>query len=218
MKLPYTIHPTLEALTLLVLAAATGAAFYFYANFPPEVATHWNFAGEADGFSSRGFAAFFFPALVWGIYLLITFLPLIDPKRDRYKDFSGAYNTMRLLLVALFVVLYMVVSLNGLGYNIPVGTVVPILIGLLFIALGALMPRIKRNWFFGIRTPWTLSSETVWTETHRVGAAFFMLAGVAFIIIPFLPAPLALPLFVAVLVLLLINTVGYSWWVWKKLK
>ncbi|MBI2050229.1 MAG: SdpI family protein [Parcubacteria group bacterium] len=218
MKLPYKINPKLEALTLLVLLGASVAAFYFYTNFPPEVATHWNFQGEADGFSGRAFAAFFFPALAWAIYLLITFLPLIDPKRDRYKEFSGAYNAMRLLVVVVLTVLYATASANGIGYNIPVGTVTPILVGIMFVALGTLMPRIKRNWFFGIRTPWTLSSETVWAETHRVGAVLFALAGAAFIIIPFLPNTFALPLFIAVLVLLLVNTVGYSWWVWRKLQ
>lgn len=218
MKLPYKINPALEAAVIVLLAATTGASFYFYANFPQSVATHWNFSGQADGFSGPGFAAFFFPGLAWAVYLLITFLPIVDPKADRYKDFSGAYNAARALVVAVLAVLYFVASLNGIGYNIPVGTVVPILIGLLFVALGALMPRIKRNWFFGIRTPWTLSSETVWTETHRVGAALFMIAGAAFMVIPFLPGQFALPLFIAVLALLLVNTVGYSWWVWRKLR
>ena len=216
MKLPYKIHPAQEALTLLVLAAPTAASFWLYANFPDSVATHWNFAGDPDSYSGRAFAAFFFPALAWFLYLLLTFLPIIDPKANRYEEFANVYNAIRFLMVALFAALYALASLAGLGYDVRVGVAVPGLIGVLFIALGMLLPNIKRNWFVGIRTPWTMSSELVWNETHRVGSALFVLSGVAFIAIPFLPAWLALPLFIAVMALLLVGTVGYSWWVWKK--
>jgi len=216
MKLPYKINATMEAMTLLMLLGATAASFWLYSQFPETVATHWNFSGEPDGYSGRVFAAFFFPAFSWGIYLLITFLPLIDPKRDRYHEFSSVYNAIRLLIVGLMVAIYGLTAASGLGYNVPIGILVPGLIGLLFIALGNFMPHIKRNWFVGIRTPWTISSEAVWTETHRIGGKIFMAAGAVCIIIPFLPGVFALPLFITTIVLLLAGTVGYSWWVWKK--
>ncbi len=218
MKLPYKIHPTQEAITLLLLAAASVASVYLYANFPESVATHWNFAGEPDSYSGRAFAAFFFPALAWFLYLMVTFLPIIDPKANRYKEFSNVYNAIRFLMVALFVALYALASLAGLGYDIPIGAAVPGLIGILFMALGLLLPKIRRNWFVGIRTPWTLRSEPVWGETHRVGGIAFFLAGIAMIALPFLPAFAVLPLFVGIIIFLLIGTVGYSWWVWKKLR
>src|SRR3989338_6600281 len=149
MKLPYKIHLAQEALTLLVLAAPTAASFWLYANFPDSVATHWNFAGDPDRYSGRAFAAFFFPALAWFLYLLLTFLPIIDPKANRYKEFANVYNAIRFLMVALFAALYALASLAGLGYDVRVGVAVPGLIGVLFIALGMLFPNIKRNWFVG---------------------------------------------------------------------
>jgi len=51
-------------------------------------------------------------------------------------------------------------------------------IGLLFIFVGLMLNKAKRNYFIGIRTPWTLANDVVWQKTHRLGSKLFILAGI----------------------------------------
>jgi len=218
MQLPYKINKTQEIITIGLLALAAVLSFYFYQNFPGQVATHWNFAGEADAYSGRAFAAFFFPALAIGIYLLMTFLPLVDPKRERYAEFGKAYNVLRLSITILMIGLYGIMSWNGLGHEAPINIVVPFAIGLLFIIIGNFLPKVKRNWFVGIRTPWTLSREDIWNKTHRLGGKMFVFAGLLMILMVFAPQALYPWMFGFVIALLVFGTIGYSWFLWRKIK
>jgi len=219
MHLPYKTNKIHEAIIIILLLIAGIASYFFYQKFPEQVATHWNYAGEVNGYSSRAFAAFFFPALAIGIYLLITFLPIFDPRKERYQDFSKAYNVLRLSITILMLGLYVIISFNGLGYQVPVGLIMPIGIGLLFIIIGNFLPKVKRNWFVGIRTPWTLSNEDVWNKTHRVGGKLFVLGGILMMLMTFVnQAGLWWAVFGFIMAIMLLGTVGYSWWIWRKIK
>ena len=174
------IKPTLktEIAPIILLLAGVIASFYFYQNFPERVVTHWNFAGQPDGYSSRAFAAFFFPLLNVGMYLLFLVFPSFDPKKDRYAQFAKAYHVFKLAIVGVMTLIYGIVGMAGVGYPVPIERVLPATIGVLFIVLGNYMAKLKRNWFMGIRTPWTLSNEEVWNKTHRLGGKLFILMGV----------------------------------------
>ncbi|HTX86482.1 MAG TPA: SdpI family protein [Candidatus Nanoarchaeia archaeon] len=214
------IKPTIksEIFSILLIAISLAAAFYFYAHFPARVITHWNLAGEPNGWSSPAFAAFFLPLLLIGLYFLFLLLPLIDPKKERYAEFAKAYNIFRNIFILFFVILYFVVSLNNLGYNLDIELWTTGLIGLLFIVLGAYLGKIKPNWFVGIRTPWTLSSETVWNKSHRFGGKVFVLGGILMIIAGLSPLPWRLPIFIADIIILLSGTVVYSYIVYLREK
>jgi len=106
--------------------------------------------------------------------------------------------------------IYFIVGFSGLGYNISVSLWMPVLIGLLFIVMGNYLSKIKPNWFMGIRTPWTLSSEEVWNKTHRFGGKIFILGGLLMILEPLLPTNFQLAVFIITMVIILAGTVGYS--------
>ncbi len=214
MKNPIKITFLTELLSILLLVASWVAAFYFYAHFPDRVITHWNVRGEADGWSGRGLAAFLLPAIISGMYLLFLVIPLFDPKKDRYKEFSRVYNVFRNLILAIMVLIYFVASLSNIGMDLNVGVWVPLSIGVLFIVLGNYLSKVKMNWFFGIRTPWTLSSETVWNKTHRLGGKVFMVSGALIGLSGLAPLPLRLPLFVIAIMMILFGTIVYSYLVY----
>lgn len=161
---------------LIILSFAIG--LYFYNNFPAQVASHWNWRGEVDGYSSAGVAAFLLPTMALAMYLIFLFLPYLDPKKEEYVNFSGAYHKFKNLLVIFLCILFIMTGLNGLGHTIDIGSWVPILIGALFVIIGMLLKDIKMNWFMGIRTPWTMSSEAVWNKTHEMSGPVMMIAGV----------------------------------------
>ncbi len=83
--------------------------------------------------------------------------------------------------------------------------------------MGKYMSEIKTNWFLGIRTPWTLSSDKVWERTHHVGGKIFMVCGLIMALTGFFPTPYRLPVFFTVLILMLVSTAGYSYFAYRKL-
>ncbi len=205
-----------ELPALLILALAWAAGWYFYTHFPAVVVSHWNFNGVPDGWSGKAANALGIPGLLTGMYLLFTFLPLIDPRKNRYPEFIGVYRKFKnLILLVLFTVM-MATGLYNLGYNIKIQFVVPTVIGLLLIVIGNYMGKIKPNWFMGIRTPWTMSSENVWNKTHRVGGYLFILFGLLVILAPLLPKTYGLAVFLAGAVFMVLGTFGYSYWVYRK--
>ena len=215
------IKPTIktEFFSLLLIAISIAASFYFYAHFPERVVTHWNFAGEPNGWSGRAFAAFFFPALFIGMYVLFLVLPRLDPQKARYEEFAKIYNIFRNFILAALVAIYFIASGNNLGAKIDIGLLIPMIIGALFLVLGNYFGKIKRNWFVGIRTPWTLSSEEVWNKVHRFGGKVFMFCGIIMFLTGFAPVSWRLPLFIADIIILLFGTMVYSYIVyWKEKK
>jgi len=215
-----SIKPTIksEFFPLVILAAGFAASAYFYENFPEVVPTHWNFAGQADGWSGKASAAFAIPTLNSVIYLMFFALPYLDPKKDRYEQFAKVYHIFKSIILFLLLAIYFAVGLSGLGYNVPIGTITPILIGIMFVVMGNYMGKLKPNWFMGIRTPWTLSSEKIWNKTHRFGGKIFILSGLLMIMQPFLHLSLKLPVFIISICLMLFGTVGYSFILYLKSK
>jgi len=207
------IKPTLktEIASLLMIVIGFILSFYFYANFPEQVPTHWNIQGQVDGWSSAGFAAFFFPFLVLGLYLLFLVIPYLDPKKDRYKEFRTTYHLFKGVIVAFMFVIYLVVGFSGMGYDLDISIIVSSMVAILFLLIGSQMPKIKSNWFLGIRTPWTLSSEKVWQKTHVFGSKTFLIAGLLLFIAGILDGTASLILFIASILLAVLAPIVYSY-------
>lgn len=164
------------AIAAVVLSAA--ASILAYPLLPARVAIHWNLAGEPDGYSGRLFAAAFAPAISAGLLMLLLFLPKFEPKRNSIRKNLGYYSLLAAGLSLFFLGIHLLVLLNGLGADLPVGGLVIFLIGALFILLGRILPGIEPNYFIGLRTPWTLESPAVWRATHRAGGTVFTLLGI----------------------------------------
>ena len=207
------VKPTLktEMFSLFLIIVTVIASIYFYFNLPERVITHWNFSGQPDGWGSGKAQAILFSSMTIGMYLLFLLLPYLDPKKERYEQFRKIYHIFKNIILAMLVLIFFATSLNNLGYNVPIGVVVPGLVGLLFIIIGNYMGKIKLNWFMGIRTPWTLSSEEVWNKTHRFGGKMFMLAGLLMMAEIILPISWKLPTFIIMMIVLLFGTIGYSY-------
>lgn len=163
-------------LGIIVLSLAAGGVLY--SHLPERVPVHWNFSGEVDGYGGRFTGAFGIPLVTLGAYLAMVVVPRFDPKRANYAKFTGAYNAFLAAFVIFMLTLHTAVMLFTFGYNIDISMVTQIGIGLLFIVMGNYLTRVRHNYFFGIKTPWTLANETVWRKTHRVGGMLFVLAGV----------------------------------------
>lgn len=162
----------------LLLAAMWASALAVYPRLPERIPIHWNLQGEVDGWGGRA-AAFLAPAIGTALAaLLVLVLPRIDPRRANWEKWREELWLLVNVLV-LFTAWMHAVSLgSALGWRVDTGRAVLGGIGVLLVAVGNYLPRIRSNWFVGIRTPWTLTSERVWRDTHRVAGRAFVAAGV----------------------------------------
>lgn len=145
----------------LVIMAGLAFAIVAFPHLPEQMATHWNAAGKPDGYSSRRVGAFLGPALAAGVWLLFVALRKIDPRRSHYARFEDTYWIFINILVLFFALLEVLVVGYSLGWPIDFARTMMALMALLAIGLGNYLPRIRSNWWMGIRTPWTLDSERV---------------------------------------------------------
>ena len=169
---------TTTILVLIMIAAGTLAGLLLWNRLPEPMASHWNIHDEVDGYMPRFWGVFLLPLITLGMFLLFLVIPSIDPLKANIAQFREAFNLFIVLIVGFMLYLYGLTLAWNLGYNDfrTSGAMLPA-IGLLFIFIGFLMRQAKRNFFIGIRTPWTLSSDRVWNETHRVGSVLFMISG-----------------------------------------
>lgn len=205
-----------EWFSLVLIVLSFLAAYYFYQSFPDRVPTHWNFQGEVNGYSSPLVASILMPVISLVVYLIFIFMPYFDPKKEQYAKFSRAYHAFKDLLIAFLFATFMMIGLNGIGYPVNIGFWMPIMIGLLFVVIGFLLDKVKMNWFMGIRTPWTLSSEEVWRKTHKLSSKVLMVSGVLIALTSLVPNTAKIVLFIIAVVLIVLAMPIYSFILYSK--
>ncbi|HEX2208675.1 MAG TPA: SdpI family protein [Longimicrobium sp.] len=176
------------------LGAAVAAAMWAFAlavstRLPHRIPSHWNLRGEVDGWMEKPWGVLMQPAIATVLLVVLWVLPRIDPRRENVERFA---DDRRLIinLIVLFLAVVQVTTLGyALGWPVQVDRVILASVGLLFVGLGNYLPRIRSNWFMGIRTPWTLDNERVWRATHRVGGRTFVAAGLVMALAALLPEP-----------------------------
>jgi immunity protein, SdpI family len=201
---------------LLALVAA-GMSAAVYHRLPDTMAVHWDLDGNPNGWMPRAIGAAFGPVMLVLMWLLLRFVPRIDPRAENYARFREAYEVIVASVLVLLLVVHGIMLAVALGYHVSVARIVPALVGALFVVIGNMMPLVRPNWWFGIRTPWTLSNDRVWTRTHRL-AGYTMTAGGVVMIVAALavPAQLGVPVLVAVAVASTFGPALYSYLTWKR--
>jgi uncharacterized membrane protein len=168
----------LLGLIVLSILGSLGMIAVFWERLPDVVVSHWNMYGEADGYMPKLWGMLLFPIFLVVVDVLTLVLPKIDPMKNNLKGFQNWFYGFILVLNLFFLVLQVQVILWSLGTQISPNLIVPVLMGGLFVYVGLMLDKVKQNWFIGIKTPWTLSSELVWDKTHKLGAKFFIAVGV----------------------------------------
>ena len=201
---------------LVIAALAVVVSIWAYPQLPPTIATHWNVGGTADGFSRRATAVVIMPLVIIGLTGLFNVLPKLDPRGVNYAKFIDTYWLIANAVILFILIGHGMIVATGLGYPVKVDRFMPIGIGLLFIVLGNYLTRVEPNWFIGIRTPWTLSSDTVWRKTHRTGGWLMVVGGFVLAASVFLPQGAFPPLLVAAILIVAVIPVVQSYILWKR--
>ncbi len=206
-----------DAIALLSIAASVALAWYFFASLPDRVPSHFSLNGTADSYTSKEFLVVMELGLQVLLYVLLTFLPRIDPF---WKTIQSRYNVLllfrdmtMLFMLFLFIVTFLSARTGRLDMNLfGVG------FGLLFILMGNYLPRLPRNFFVGIRTPWTIASEIVWRKTHIVSGWLFVAGGTIICLSSLLGLPMHIVLLSVLVPVFLFSGLIYPYFLYRRIQ
>ncbi|MFP3949903.1 MAG: SdpI family protein [Candidatus Micrarchaeia archaeon] len=202
---------------LLFLLGSVGISAYYYDAVPDQMATHWNAEGEPDGYMDKEIGLFLMPGIMVVVLGFVYLIPYIDPLRKNIEKFRKHYEGFIFIIAFFFAYIHAMSIAWNLGYSFDITRATLPVLGIVFLYLGILCGKAKRNWFIGIRTPWTMSSEKVWNRTHKMGKAVFLGVGLLWIIVGIL-APQHILWLVALLLLAVVWLVADSYLAYKRLK
>ena len=200
--------------TVLILAAVT-ASIIVYPQLPERMPTHWSASGDVNGWSNRLWGAWMLPLFMAAIWLFMRAIPHIDPRRANYEKFAGMYEALVILILLFMLVIHVIVLAAATGTPVKMDRIMMPLVGVFIAAIGFLIPRAAPNWFVGIRTPWTLTSDLSWEKTHKLGGPLFTVFGVLMIVAGFFAPEQAIWVLVTAAVALVVFLFAYSYQVWK---
>jgi uncharacterized membrane protein len=204
--------------TFLITCILGGIAFlvgaFLYPQMGERMATHWGISGAADGFGSRFEGLFLLPLIAFGASVLMLAIPYIDPLKSNIEKFRSEYNLFVVFMAGFFYYLYALTILYNFGMRFSMTTLLMPALTLLMLFSGRLLKKTHRNYFIGIRTPWTLANDTVWDKTHQFGGTAFQVVGLITLIGVFFPEQsfmfLMIPLMIAVVSMLIYSFVAFK--------
>lgn len=180
-------------------------SIYAYDKLPDPVPSHFDIHGNPDHYMPKFKYFLFLFGVFVGLYIILTFIPLIDPFWKKIQPKYKFFLIIRDFVLVFFLYFFIIALIAGKKgqlelLNLGIG------FGFLFILIGNYLPKLPRNFFFGIRTPWTLSSEEIWEKTHILGGWVFVLAGIVMIILSLLKLRLELIIFPAIVIVAILPT------------
>ena len=178
---------------------------------PEQMPTHWNAAGEVDGWSSKAFAIFGLPLIMLGAQWLCVLGSLADPKKANHPD--KVLHLVFWIIPVLSVVLNAVTIAAALGKEVRMEVFMPILVGLILTIVGNYMPKCKQNYTIGIKIPWTLNSEENWNRTHRFAGWLWTFSGVGIMATGFFGG---VWIFLPIVFLMVFAPIVYSFLLYRK--
>jgi uncharacterized membrane protein len=188
---------------------------YYYPQMPEKLASHWNAQGQVDGYMSKFWGLFLMPIISVGMLLLFILIPRIDPLKSNIQQFRKYFDGFVVLIIVFLFYLYLLTIFWNSGNTFNMITFLSPAFAILFYYSGILIENSRRNWFIGIRTPWTLSSDKVWDKTHKIGGRLFKIAGILSLLAIFFES-YAIFIIIVPVIIVTIYTVLYSYFEYQK--
>lgn len=203
----------------LVIGIQILIALITYPFLPEMVPSHWNIAGQVDSYIPKLLNAILLPGITIAMYLLLRRLTAAGPTLDPDSQRRSVEFTDRILpaLALLFLAIQSIVIATALHFSVNVPFIISLLVSLLFIYIGNFMGKLRRNFWSGIRTPWTLANDIVWERTHRLGSWLFVAAGLVGVVTSFI-VPLRIWGVVGSLLLVILILYIYSYIIYRRLE
>ncbi|MBO5346682.1 MAG: SdpI family protein [Lachnospiraceae bacterium] len=201
--------------TWIVVALAVILAIVGIVIMPDTIPTHFGPSGEPDAWGSK-FTVLLYPAILVLVTVLAVPMIKLDPKQVNYERFSKYYYNFFLGFALFFLAIEAANIAIAMGAVINVGSIICFMVGVLMFFVGNMMPKIKQNFFFGIKTPWALTDEENWFKTHRLGGKTFAVGGIAIMIAAFIPGESKIWILLAVVLVMVFVPFVYSYLIFKR--
>ena len=163
-------------ITSIVILLPILAGVILWNQLPDPMPSHWNAAGEVDGWSSKPFAVFGLPLILLAAQWLCMLGTAADPKKNNHPE--KIMHLVLWIIPVLSVVMHTFTYAAAMGKEVPMETVMPVLVGVIFTIIGNYMPKCKQNYTIGIKIPWTLDNEENWNKTHRFAGFLWTACGI----------------------------------------
>lgn len=206
-----------DVLCIAAISAVGVLAAVLYGSLPEAMPAHWDAHGTVNGYVPKTMGVAVAVGLPLAIFVVFKALPALSPRGFRMGSFQPVTDIITLAITATIAGIDVAVLLAASGRNVPIPVVAQLLVGVLFIVLGNYLGKVRRNFFIGIRTPWTLASEEVWARTHRFGGPVFVIAGLALVALAWAPAAGLPVMLLGVIGGAVLAVVAYSYVVYRRL-
>jgi uncharacterized membrane protein len=208
---PFTIA------AVVAIAAMLGLAAWGWGQIPAgaEVAIHWGIDGQPNGYAPKEIALFILPAVAAGLALLLSVVPRFEPRSANLARSRSAYVQVGIALMIVLALVQAALVLAAVGRPLPMDLVVGAAVGGMFAVVGNVLGKVRSNYLFGVRTPWTLASDLSWNKTHRLVGRLFVLLGLGVLLGSLVGSLVLFAVLIVGMVAILAVAVGYSYRVWK---
>ncbi len=206
-----------QLIIILIILASFLIAGFLYPQMPEKMASHWNSRGQVDDYLPKFWGLFLMPIISLVIFLFFLLIPKIDPLKENIEKFRKYFDGFIILIFIFLFYIYLLTIFWNLDYRFNLSQMMVPALAVLFFYCGLLIEKAKRNWFIGIRTPWTLSSEVVWQKTHKIGAKMFKYSALIALLGLLFPES-AFLIFLIPVLFSAVFTIVYSYFQFKKEK
>ena len=188
--------------------------FVLWDKLPEQMATHWGFGGEVDGWSSISVAVIFLPMVLLAIHWLCMLLSGLD-KSNRDQD-PKAFGVVFWIIPIVSLYANGTMYATAFGMKIDIKLCLLTLLGIMFMVIGNYLPKTKRNYTLGVKLPWTVNNEENWNVTHRFCGKVWFVGGIVLMLTAFLPMAVFPIVLIAAIILLTGIPAIYSYVYYKK--
>jgi uncharacterized membrane protein len=204
-------------LGFLLVLISTAAAIWAYPHVPAQVPAHFDIGGHADGYVPKLVGVSLWPVSLFVLCLLMPILPAISPKGFRFDESADVLNLVLIGVIVLEFAVGMFVIWASIFMATPPVGFMNLMVGALFVLIGNYLGKVRKNFFLGVRTPWTLASDEVWLRTHRLASWLFVLGGFIIAALSFVKADMTTPNTIVISILVIVPVV-YSFVIYKRIE
>ena len=198
-------------ITSLVILLPILAGLILWNQLPEQIPSHWNAAGEIDGWSSKPFSVFGLPLIMLAFQWICVLGTGADPKKANHPQ--KIVHLVLWIIPVISIVLHVLVYTAALGGEVRMEVVMPVFIGLVFTIVGNYLPKCKQNYTIGIKIPWTLNNEENWNKTHRFAGWLWTICGLGIMLTGFFGG---FWIFLAIVLLMVLAPFIYSYLLHRK--
>lgn len=203
-----------------LVAGAFVASAVLYPRLPEKIPTHWNIQGQIDGYGAKQWALFLVPGIMLGLTALFLALPWLSPKQFSLDSFKSTYGFIIVVIMATMAYIHGLTLWAAVAGQVDITRAMLAGLMIMFGLMGNVMGKVRRNFWVGVRTPWTLASDRVWNDTHRLAGQLFVGAaaiGLVGLLLP-IPLPVMTIATIAIIMSAALFPVGYSLVHYKRLE